>query len=126
MAGEPAGAESEQNCETSPAEVMSLEGCTAERLTFGVDSGAALTVIGKDAAAEYPRVHGTHETNDGLPRKSSGGLGTERLGFEGTTGRSFTSVTVASVAKNLLSVGSFLKTAHEVVFSRVARVTSGI
>ena len=43
-----AGAESEQNCETSPAaELMSLEGRTAERITFGVDSGAALTVIGK-------------------------------------------------------------------------------
>ena len=54
-----AGAESEQNCETSPAaELMSLEGRTAERITFGVDSGAALTMIGKDVAAEYPRVQG--------------------------------------------------------------------
>ena len=36
------GAESEQNCETNPAaELMSLEGCTAERITFGVGSGAA-------------------------------------------------------------------------------------
>ena len=49
----------EQNCETNPAaELMSLEGRTAERITFGVDSGAALTVIGKDVAAEYPRVQG--------------------------------------------------------------------
>ena len=49
-----AGAESEQNCETNPAsELMSLEGRTAERITFGVDSGAALSVIGKDVAAEY-------------------------------------------------------------------------
>ena len=47
------GAQSEQNCETNPAtELMSLEGRTAERITFGVDSGAALTVIGKDVAAE--------------------------------------------------------------------------
>ena len=54
-----AGAESEQRCETRPtAEVMSLEGRTAERITFGVDSGAALTVTGKDVAAEYPRVQG--------------------------------------------------------------------
>ena len=52
-------AESEQKCETSPAaEIMSLEGHAAERITFGVDSGAALTVIGKDVAAEYPRVQG--------------------------------------------------------------------
>ena len=48
-----AGAESAQNCETSPAsEIMSLQGHTAERITFGVESGAALTVIGKDVAAE--------------------------------------------------------------------------
>ena len=38
--------------------MKSWEGHTAERITFGVDSGAALTVIGKDVAAEYPRVHG--------------------------------------------------------------------
>ena len=57
-----AEAESVQNCETSPAlEIMSLEGHIAERITFGVDSGAALTVIGKDVAAEYPRVQGSHK-----------------------------------------------------------------
>ena len=61
-----AGAESVQNCETSPAaELMSLEGHTAERITFGVDSGAALTVIGKDVAAEFPRVQG-NPVVDGL------------------------------------------------------------
>ena len=50
---------SEQSCETGPAaEIMSLEGHTAERITFGVDSGAALTVIGKDVATEYPGVQG--------------------------------------------------------------------
>ena len=36
-------AESEQRCETSPAaEIMSLEGHAAERITFGVDSGCGL------------------------------------------------------------------------------------
>ena len=33
------------------SEIMSLEGHRAERITFGVDSGAAMTVIGKDVAA---------------------------------------------------------------------------
>ena len=48
-------AEGEQRCETSPtAEIMSLEGHAAGRITFGVYSGAAPTVIGKDVAAEYP------------------------------------------------------------------------
>ena len=52
-------AESGQRCETSPAvEIMSLEGHAAERITFGVDSGPALSVIGKDVAAEYTRVQG--------------------------------------------------------------------
>ena len=52
-------AESEQRCATSPAaEIMSLEGHAAERITFGVDSGAALSVIGKDVAAEYFGVPG--------------------------------------------------------------------
>ena len=37
---------------------MSLEGRTAERISIGVGSGAALTVIGKDVAAECPRVQG--------------------------------------------------------------------
>ena len=46
--------ESVLKCETSPAaEIMSLESRAAERITFGVDSGLALTVIGKDVAAEY-------------------------------------------------------------------------
>ena len=99
-----AGAESEQNCETSPAaELMRLEGHTAERITFGVDSGAALTVIGKDVAAEYPRVQGlTRRMTDcqGTPVVDLG----QNLALRGPTGRSFARVTVASVPKNLLSV----------------------
>ena len=51
--------ESKQKRETSPAaELMRLEGRAAERITFGVDSGAALTVIGKDVTTQYPRVQG--------------------------------------------------------------------
>ena len=44
-------------------------------------------------------------------------LGQKDLALRGPTGRSFARVTVASVAKNLLSVSSLLKTGHEVVFS---------
>ena len=39
------------------------------------------------------------------------------LALRGPTGRSFARVTVASVAKNLLSVSSLLKSGHEGVFS---------
>ena len=44
-------------------------------------------------------------------------LGQKDLALRGSTGRSFARVTVASVAKNLLSVSSLLKTGHGVVFS---------
>ena len=44
-------------------------------------------------------------------------LGQKDLALRGPTGSSFARVTVASVAKNLLSVSSLLKTGHEVVFS---------
>ena len=81
-----------------------------------MDSGAALTVIGKDVAAEYPRVQGlTRRVTDcqGNPEVD---LGQKDLALKGPTGRSFARVPVASVAKNLLSVSSLLKTGHEVVF----------
>ena len=113
-----AGAESEQKqrSETSPvAEIMSLEGCAAERITFGVDSGAALTVIGKNVAAEYPRVHGHARRMTDCEGNPVVNLGQKRPGVEGTDRQEFAGVTVASVAKNLLSVSSLLKTGHEVV-----------
>ena len=110
-----AGAESEQNCEMNPAaELMSLEGRTVERITFGVDSGAALTVIGKD---EYPRVQGLTRRMTDCQGNPEVDLGQKDLALRGPTGRSFPRVTVASVAKNLLSVSSLLKSGHEVVFS---------
>ena len=43
--------------------------------------------------------------------------GQKDLALREPTGSSFARVTVASVAKNLLSVSSLLKTGHEVVFS---------
>ena len=73
-------AESEQNCETNfAAELMSLEGRTAERITFGVDSGAAL-VIGKE-------------------------LGQKDLALRGPTGGSFAGVT--GVSSQEFAVGEF-------------------
>ena len=86
---------------------MSSEGHTAERITFGVDSGAALTVIGKDVAAEYPRVQGlTRRMTDCLGNPVVN-LEQKDLALRGSTGRSFARVTVASVAKNF-AVGELL------------------
>ena len=39
-------------------EIYALEKLAAERLTFGVDSGAALTVVGRGVASDYPKVGG--------------------------------------------------------------------
>ena len=111
-------AESKQMCETSPtAEIVSLEGHAADRITFGVDSFAALTVIGKDVAAGYPRVQGLARRMTDCQGNRVVNFGQKDLASRGPTGRSFARVTVASVAKNLLSVSSLLKTGHEVVFS---------
>ena len=83
-------AESEQKCETSPAaEIMSLGGHAAERITFELDSGAALTVIGKDVAAEYPgvQVHARRMTDcQGNPVVN---FGAERPGLEETDRQEF-------------------------------------
>ena len=111
--------ESEQRCETCPAaDIMSLEGDAAERITFGVDGGAALTVIGKDVEAEYPGVQGHARRMTDCRGNPVVNLGQKDLALRGATGRSFARVTVASVAKNLLSVSSLLKTGHEVFFQQ--------
>ena len=107
-----------QNCETSHAsELMSLERRTAEQITFGVDSGAALTVIGKDLAAEYSRVQGLTRRMTDCQGNPVVDLGQKDMALRGPTGSSFARVTVASAAKNLVSVSYLLKTWHEVVFS---------
>ena len=85
-----AGAESEQSCETSPAaEIMSLECHKAERITFGVDSGAALTVIENDVAAEYQRVQGLARRMTDCQGNPVVNLEQKDLALRGPTGRSF-------------------------------------
>ena len=79
------------------AEIMSLEGHAAERITFGVDSGAASTVIGKDVAAEYPRVQGHTRRMTDCQGNPVVNFGQKDLALRGRTGRSSARVTVASV-----------------------------
>ena len=96
-----AGAESEQNCETNPAaELMSLKGRTAERITFGVDSGAALTVIGKDVQGRTRRMTDCQ----GNPVVD---LGQKDLALRGPTGRSFCKGD-CGVSSQEFAVGEFL------------------
>ena len=101
-------AESEQNCETNPAaELMSLECRTAERITFGVDSGAALTVIGKDVAAEYPRVQGLTRRMTDCQGNPVVDLGQKDLALRGTDKQEFRKGD-CGVSSQEFAVGEFL------------------
>ena len=103
-----AGTESEQSCETSPAaEIMSLEGHAAERITFGVDSGCGLDGDRKGRGSRVPKSTGTREMNDGLPRESCGELEAQRNGFEGTDRQEFCKSDRA-ISSQEPAVGEFL------------------
>ena len=104
-----AGAENVQNCETSPAsEIMSLEGHTAERITFGVGSGAALAVIGKDVAAEYPRVQGLSRRMTHCQGNPVVDLGQKDLALRRPTGRNFAVKGDGGVSSQEFAVGELL------------------
>jgi len=88
-----------------------------EKIRFGVDSGAALTVVKKTAAVSYPTT-----TRPGVKkmRDCSGNivpdLGEKVLGLRGHGGLRYSRVTTAPVSKNLMAVCDLLKNRHEVVF----------
>ena len=85
---------------------MSLEGHTAERITFGVDSGAALTVIWKDVAAEYPRrVQGLTRRMTDCQGNFVVDLGQKDLALREPTGRSF--ARDGGVSSQEFAVGEF-------------------
>ena len=85
-----------------------------EEVTFGIDSGAAVTVVGPHVAAEYPRsVQGQRKKMTDCQGNLVKDLGEKDLALE--DGR-FARVTVAPVAKNLMAVSALLQTGHEVVF----------
>ena len=82
--------ESEHKRETSPAaELMSLEGRAAERIMFGVDSGAALTVISKDVAAKHPGVQGHTRPMTDCQGNPVVNLGQKRPGLQGADRQEF-------------------------------------
>jgi hypothetical protein len=97
-------------------EIMALDG-RPDTITFGVDSGAAVTVVTEDEASDYPRL--TYKDGPVL-RDCQGNqvknLGAKHLAIKSKTGVNFARVTVAKVKKNLLAVSSLVRTGHEVVF----------
>ena len=83
-----------------------------ETVTFGVDSGAAVTVVGPDVAADYPRKTAS------APKRMTDcqgnlvkDLGQKDLAFSADAGLNpvFARVTVAPVTKNLLAVSSMVR-----------------
>lgn len=104
----------------SLAEFNVLDEETMEEVTFGVDSGAAVTVIGVDTASDYPRSRaGPKRRMTDCQGNEVKDLGEKDLAFagEGVSGRpTFARVTVAPVKKSLLAVSSMVRHGHEVVF----------
>ena len=99
-----------------------------EKITFGVDSGAELTVITEDAASEYPT------TNDGTRikmRDCQGNtikdLGKKILGLKtnkDATRTQYTNATVGPLRKTLMAVCSLVDAGHRVVFDPMARLSN--
>ena len=98
---------------------MAVEEQSIERVRFGVDSGAACTVVKPTAASDYPvaRIEPMKRL-----RAANGeiikDLGNRHLKVR--TGRKsrVLRTTVAPVAKNLLAVCQLVDTGHDVVFSQ--------
>ena len=96
-------------------------GIQKEKVRFGVDSGAALTVVQKHTGADYPL---QKSVNRKVMRAANGevipDLGSRDLAVVGHSASGdqcqFLRATVAPVSKNLLSVSALVDAGHEVVF----------
>ena len=97
-------------------ELSALEKALKEKITFGIDSGAALTVISSNVASDYPSRQGPKRQMRDCQGREVKDLGMKDLEMKSKAGVSFARVTVASVAKNLLAVSSLVRSGHEVVF----------
>ena len=94
-----------------------LNAIAEETVTFGVDSGAELTVIGQMTAASYPKNgHSSGKAVRDCTGKPVESLGTKNLVLKGPLGMTYVATTVAPVQKNLLSVAAMVDAGHEVVF----------
>ena len=104
--------------EPTAAELNALAHELREEITFGVDSGAAVTVVGPDVAPDYPRsFSGARKRMSDCQGNPVKDLGEKSLAFAAEGGQPvFAKVTVAPVAKNLLAVSSLVRQGHEVVF----------
>ena len=96
-----------------------LNAVMEETVTFGVDSGAELTVINQSTATSYPR----QGKSSLKPMRDCSGnpvadLGAKHLVLKGPLGTTRAATTVAPVQKNLLSVAAMVDAGNEVVFRK--------
>jgi len=108
--------ENEDNVPTS--QILGLDRFGRERIRFGVDSGAGLTVIKPGVASDYPRTSrpGSKKMRD-CGGHSVADLGDKCIALRDEHGLRYAKVTEAKVEKNLMAVCSLVATNHEVVFS---------
>ena len=86
------------------------------KMRFGIDSGAAVTVIGKDVAPDYPARAGLKRTLRAANGAAIPEYGCKRLVVSGAWGRGIVKAAAAGVSKNLLSVSQLVDAGNEVVF----------
>ena len=124
------GLEMHRENDENAKELMGLEQTSREMVTFGVDSGAAVTVVTKQTASEYPRVACQSKRMTDCQGNDVKDLGAKELQLTTVDGKTnFARVTVAPVAKNLMAVSSLVDSGHEVVFrnngSYIRHIASG-
>ena len=88
-----------------------------EELRFGVDSGAALTVIRPDVATDYPVVNRCKRVLRAADGQAILDLGNKEITLKDGYGHRIVRTAVADVSKNLLSVAQLVDAGHEVIFS---------
>ena len=95
---------------------MAVESETGE-LRFGVDSGAALTVVRSDVAMDYPVVGARRRSLRAANGQAIPNIGNKEITLKDSQGHRIVKTAVAGVSKNLLSVSQLVDTGHEVIFS---------
>ena len=85
-------------------------------MKFGVDSGAAVTVVGKDVAPDYPSRKGAARVLWAANGAAIPEYGHKRLVVRGDWGCGIVRASTAGVSKNLLSVSQLVDAGNEVVF----------
>ena len=86
-----------------------------EEIRFGVDSGAALTVVRSDVATDYPVTRERKRSLRTADGQSIPDLGSKEIMLKEPSSW-FVKTAVADVAKNLLSVSPLVDAGHEVIF----------